>query len=61
MNDRQRAMLLDLISEWAGIVHESSSAARMAEIKTGIGKTWFAWSGSGNCFSGTLRARMAAG
>ena len=27
MNDRQRAMLLDLISEWAGIVHESAAAA----------------------------------
>jgi hypothetical protein len=45
MNDRQRAMLLDLISEWAGIVHETAAAARMAEIKSGIGETWFAWSG----------------
>src|ERR1700682_1441599 len=45
MNDRQRAMLLDLISEWAGIVHETAAAARMAEIKAGIGETWFAWSG----------------
>jgi hypothetical protein len=45
MNDQQRAMLLDVISEWAGIVHESATAARMAEIKSGIGETWFAWSG----------------
>lgn len=45
MNDQQRAMLLDLISEWAGIVHDSAAAARMAEIKAGIGETWFAWSG----------------
>ena len=45
MNDRQRAMLLDLVSEWAGIVHETAAAARMAEIKAGIGETWFAWSG----------------
>ena len=45
MNEKQRAMLLDLISEWAGIVHESAAAARMAEIKAGIGETWFAWSG----------------
>ena len=45
MNDQQRAMLLDLISEWAGIVHESAAAARMAEIKAGIAETWFAWSG----------------
>jgi hypothetical protein len=45
MNERQRAMLLDLISEWANIVHESAAAARMAEIKAGIDETWFAWSG----------------
>ena len=45
MNDRQRDMLLDLISEWAGIIHESAAAARMAEIKTGLAETWFAWSG----------------
>jgi Protein of unknown function (DUF3500) len=45
MNERQRGMLLDLISEWSGIVHESAAAARMAEIKAGIGETWFAWSG----------------
>ena len=46
MNDQQRAMLLDLISEWASIVHNSAATARMAEIKAGIGETWFAWSGS---------------
>jgi hypothetical protein len=45
MNDKQRAMLLDLIAEWAGIVHETAAAARMAEIKAGMGETWFAWSG----------------
>src|ERR1700676_1702759 len=45
MKEPQRAMLLDLIWEWAGIVHESAAAARMAEIKAGIGETWFAWSG----------------
>ncbi|HLJ48945.1 MAG TPA: DUF3500 domain-containing protein [Bryobacteraceae bacterium] len=45
MNDRQRAMLLDLISEWAGIVHEAAAAARMAELKADIPETWFAWSG----------------
>ena len=45
MNERQRAMLLDVISEWAGIVHESAAAGRMAEIKAGLDETWFAWSG----------------
>lgn len=45
MNDRQRAMLLDLISEWAGIIHESAATVRMAEIKAGLADSWFAWSG----------------
>ena len=45
MNERQRAMLLDVISEWAGIVHESAAGARMAELKADINETWFAWSG----------------
>lgn len=45
MNEQQRAMLLDLVSEWAGIVHESAATARMAEIKAGIAESWFAWSG----------------
>ena len=45
MNERQRAMLLDVISEWAGIIHESAAAARMAELKADLEDTWFAWSG----------------
>jgi Protein of unknown function (DUF3500) len=45
MNDRQRAILLDVISEWTGIVHESAAAARMDELKAEINDTWFAWSG----------------
>ena len=28
MNEQQRAMLLDVISEWTGIVHESAATAR---------------------------------
>ncbi len=45
MNESQRAMLVDLISEWSGIVHESAAQARVAEIKAGLNETWFAWSG----------------
>jgi Protein of unknown function (DUF3500) len=45
MNEKQRAILVDVIAEWAGIVHESEAAARMAELKAEIGDTWFAWSG----------------
>ena len=45
MNERQRAMLLDVMSEWANIVQESSASARMAELKADLNETWFAWSG----------------
>jgi hypothetical protein len=45
MNAKQRAMLLDVIAEWTGIVHESAAAARLAEIKAKLDDTWFAWSG----------------
>jgi hypothetical protein len=45
MNDKQRAMLLDVISEWADIVHESAAKARMAQLTADINDTWFAWSG----------------
>ena len=45
MNEQQRARLLDVISEWAGIAHESAATARMAELKADIKDTWFAWSG----------------
>jgi hypothetical protein len=41
----QRAMLLDLIAEWAGIMNETSAAARMEEMKADLNETWFAWSG----------------
>ncbi|MGC1383087.1 MAG: DUF3500 domain-containing protein, partial [Candidatus Acidiferrales bacterium] len=45
MTEKQRAMLLDVISEWVDIVHESAAAARMAQLKEDINETWFAWSG----------------
>jgi hypothetical protein len=45
MNASQQAMLLDLVGEWAGIIHEQAAAARMTEIKSNLSETWFAWSG----------------
>jgi hypothetical protein len=45
MNDKQRAMLLGVIAEWAGIVNESETAARTAELKAEVNDMWFAWSG----------------
>ena len=46
MTEQQKTMLLDLIAEWSGIVHDSAAASRIAEIKAGLNDTWFAWSGS---------------
>jgi hypothetical protein len=45
MDEKQRLMLLNLISEWVGIANDNFAAARMAEIKAGLEDTWFAWSG----------------
>jgi hypothetical protein len=45
MSAKQRELLVDLIAEWAGIVHDSSATARMADLKADLDETWFAWSG----------------
>ena len=45
MTEKQRALLLDLISEWTGILNEAYTEPRMAEIKAGWDETYFAWSG----------------
>jgi hypothetical protein len=45
MNEKQRALLLEIISEWAGIINEGAAAARMAELKADLNETQFAWSG----------------
>src|SRR5437016_894426 len=45
LNASQQAMLLDLAGEWAGIINEQATAARMAELKANLAETWFAWSG----------------
>lgn len=45
MNEKQKEMLIGIIAEWSGIIHESEAAARMAQLKGEINETWFAWSG----------------
>jgi hypothetical protein len=45
MSERQRAMLLDVITEWSGIIHQSAASTRLAELKADMSETWFAWSG----------------
>lgn len=52
MSQAQRAMLLDLISEWSGIIHQSAADARMAELKSALDETWFAWSGPTSAVAG---------
>ncbi len=53
LTEKQRAMLLDIVSEWAGIVHAAAASARMAQLKAEIGETWFAWSGPTDVEPGT--------
>jgi len=42
----QQAMLLDVAHEWVGILNDEAAAAKMAEIKSNLPKTYFAWSGA---------------
>jgi hypothetical protein len=49
LNLRQRDMLLDLISEWAGLLNDVHAATRLAEIRDGLDETFFAWSGPTTC------------
>lgn len=44
-NEHQRELLLDVISEWAGIINDAYATQRMAEVKAGLNDTYFAWSG----------------
>jgi hypothetical protein len=41
----QQAMLLDLVREWAGIAADALAAPRMDEVRRGLARTFFAWSG----------------
>lgn len=45
MSDKQKALLLQVIAEWAGIMNDAMASARMAQLKSELDDTWFAWSG----------------
>jgi hypothetical protein len=45
LTEKQCEMLLDLASEWTGIMYEAAAKAKMDELKQHIAETWFAWSG----------------
>jgi hypothetical protein len=42
----QQTMLIDIVREWAAIMTDAYAEPRMAEIKSRLGDTYFAWSGS---------------
>jgi hypothetical protein len=42
---KQQTMMLDLINEWVSILNDAAASARMAEIKSHLTETYFAWSG----------------
>ena len=41
----QVAQLMDIVKEWAGIQNDAFGEPRMAEIRSKLADTWFAWSG----------------
>ncbi|HWN94718.1 MAG TPA: DUF3500 domain-containing protein [Methylomirabilota bacterium] len=45
LNEAQRKLLLELIAEWSGIIHDTAATAKLNEIKANLADTWFAWSG----------------
>jgi hypothetical protein len=46
LDANQQALLLDVVHEWVGILNDEAAAAKMAEIKANLPRTYFAWSGS---------------
>ena len=53
MTDEQKVMLLQLIAESAGIMNDAMASARMAQLKSDLNDTWFAWSGPTDSKPGT--------
>jgi hypothetical protein len=45
MSADQRALLLDVVQEWAGIANEGAAEERMSEIEGSLDETYFAWYG----------------
>ena len=45
MTPAQQEMLLEIVREWAGIMNDAFAGPRMAEIRSNLAQTHFAWSG----------------
>jgi hypothetical protein len=46
LSDKQREMLLELVSEWTGMMNEAAAKTKLEDLKQHVADTWFAWSGS---------------
>jgi hypothetical protein len=53
MSDKQKALLLKVIAEWAGIMNETMASARLTQLKAELNDSWFAWSGPTDFQPGT--------
>ena len=42
----QRTMLVELIGEWVAILGDEAAAAKIKDVQSGLGETYFAWAGS---------------
>lgn len=45
LTEPQKKLLLDLMAEWIGNLNDEDAAAKLAEAKTNLDKTYFAWGG----------------
>lgn len=45
LDAKQRALLVNVIAQWAGIVNDAYAKTRMEEIRADLNDTYFAWSG----------------
>lgn len=45
LHDAQQRLLLELVAEWSGIIHDTAAAEKLKEIQSNLADTWFAWSG----------------
>ena len=45
LNAAQQEKLLDVVSEWVGILNDEAATVKMNEVKANLAETWFAWSG----------------
>ena len=45
LSSAQQTMLLELVREWSGIMSDAFAQPRLAEIRSNLSQTYFAWSG----------------